>query len=275
MCACSIKPLIRVVSLDVTGTLLDFAHPIGVIYHQCAVRTLANPPTAEELDASFRIAFKQAMKSDPCYGLRSHISEREWWSRVVRQSLTITGRDYPDHQFQGYFRQVMQAFGSPESFIIYDDTVPLLSFLRKQQLMVGILTNSSHRTVEATLPMLGLHKQLDWFVCSQDVCFEKPHRLCFDHTFEILRRQMPALRREEILHVGDNYEEDYIGARNAGWRALFLGTTSTLSRPYSRIIANSILLCSQTGIPIAATRIVSDQRWISTPYLPWPTLKPF
>ncbi|CAE7222000.1 unnamed protein product, partial [Symbiodinium microadriaticum] len=33
---------------------------------------------------------------------------------------------------------------------------------------------------------------------------------------------VPGLRREEILHVGSSYEEDFCGARDAGLQALLL-----------------------------------------------------
>jgi putative hydrolase of the HAD superfamily len=203
---------------------MRFASPIGELYHQPAVRLpLSNPPSPQELDVSFRASFKEAMRKFPCYGFSSNITERQWWFRVVRESLRKTGREYPDHLTDQYCRLVYQAFGAQSSFTIFDDTIPALKLLRSHGLYIGVLTNSPHRTLEDTLPLLGLDHHLDWFVSCSDIGHEKPDKKLFDYTYELLCKKIPSLKREEIIHIGDNYEADYLGARNAGFRSLLLG----------------------------------------------------
>lgn len=224
MCACRLKPTTRVISLDITGTIVRFAAPIGEIYQQSALKVpLPNPPSALEIDTAFRNAFKDAMQQYPCYGFRNNMSERDWWFQVVRQSISLTGRQYSENLMEQYCRRVYQAFGSPNSYRLFEDTLSSLKNLRGRDLCIGVLTNSPQRTLEDTLPLLGLDEYLDWFVSSLDIGYEKPDKRVFDHTYELLRKRIPSLKREEIIHVGDNYNLDYLGARNAGFRALLLG----------------------------------------------------
>ena len=92
-----------------------------------------------------------------------------------------------------------------------------------EQFLVGTLTNSPHRTLECTLPTLNLTPFFQWYVSCLDIGVEKPSKKLFDHTYELLRRRIPDLKRDEIIHIGDHLQYDLLGARNAGFRALLLG----------------------------------------------------
>lgn len=230
---CQIKPHIRVVSLDITGTLLRFRSPIGQIYYECAIQCmLPNPPSADEFNVSFKASFSSASKSYPCYGFHNQISERDWWKIVVRDTLTNCGRQYPKHKFDSYFRAVYQEFGKPASYVLFPDTLTFLQRLKSmktihgERLLVGTLTNSPQRTLECTLPALDLQQYLHWYVSCLDIGQEKPSKQIFDHTFELLRKQIPDLNRNEIMHIGDNLNCDWEGARNAGFQSLLLGKLS-------------------------------------------------
>ncbi len=223
MCACGLKPVTKVLSFDITGTLLRFRLPIGEIYHQAAVKVLQNPPSAHELNTAFRSAFKDALKKYPCYGFHANISERQWWFYLVSDCLQRTGKEYSSHTTEEFFRRVYQAFGHQDSFHIFDDTIPTLKLLNSRGYHVGVLTNSPKRTIEDTLPLLHLDSHFDWFVSSLDIGYDKPDKRIFDHTYEKRKKKLPTLRRDEILHSGDNYEADFLGARNAGFRCLLLG----------------------------------------------------
>lgn len=237
MCACRLKPVVRVVSLDITGTLVRFSSDIGSIYHQSALRAaLPNPPSPAELDVAFRSAFKEALRAAPCYGYHSNgMSERQWWVEVVENTLCKTGREYSTSAVQLFSRRALQAFGSSSAFTVFEDTLPLLSILKERGICAGVLTNSPQRTVEDTLPLLGLDAHLDWFVSCRDIGIEKPDKRLFDHAFSTLQRKLPSLRRDEIIHVGDNYELDYLGARNAGFQALLLGAFPSFSLSFSSL----------------------------------------
>jgi putative hydrolase of the HAD superfamily len=63
----------------------------------------------------------------------------------------------------------------------------------------------------------GIPNCFEAIIASGDIGYEKPNPEIFRKASKILN--IPA---SQILHVGDKYEEDYIGAYNAGLKALLL-----------------------------------------------------
>jgi HAD superfamily hydrolase (TIGR01509 family) len=71
-----------------------------------------------------------------------------------------------------------------------------------------------------TLDRLGLTTLLDVIITSQDVGVGKPDPQIF---LEGLKRA--GVLPEETLYVGDQYQVDVVGARNAGIRGILLDRT--------------------------------------------------
>ncbi len=72
-------------------------------------------------------------------------------------------------------------------------------------------------TIERYCERRGWTRHLRAIVVSQRVGTIKPHRAIFDHARERL-----DVAAERILHVGDDWAADVVGARQAGWRAAYL-----------------------------------------------------
>ena len=64
---------------------------------------------------------------------------------------------------------------------------------------------------------LGLTPLFDTIVGSLAVGYEKPHKRIFEIALERL-----ALAPEDVIHVGDMYVSDVVGARRAGIRPVLL-----------------------------------------------------
>ncbi len=98
----------------------------------------------------------------------------------------------------------------------YPEAVHTLKALRAAGYRTGVVSNFSHRLPEI-LAGLGLAAHLDTVTYSFEVGAEKPHPKIFK----------TALARagavpEKVLMVGDSYEADYLGARQAGLHAILL-----------------------------------------------------
>ncbi len=92
---------------------------------------------------------------------------------------------------------------------IYPDTIPVLRELKKSH-RIGLITNGNTRFQNHPVA-----EYLDFAVRASDVGVAKPDPRIF---YEAVRLSGTA----EILHVGDSLEEDYFGAINAGFKALWL-----------------------------------------------------
>lgn len=100
--------------------------------------------------------------------------------------------------------------------VLFDDVLPALTDLKERGLILGLISNVD-RNMTPLLNELGLASLLQVVVTSQDVGSSKPQPEIFR---EALRRA--GVQASEALYVGDQYEIDIIGARNAGMEGVLL-----------------------------------------------------
>jgi putative hydrolase of the HAD superfamily len=98
----------------------------------------------------------------------------------------------------------------------YPDAVPALTALRQRGLRLAAVSNWDC-SLGRVLERCGLAELLDGTVSSAETGARKPDPAIFAFALELVRCQ-PS----EALHVGDTYEEDVAGAREAGIRVLLL-----------------------------------------------------
>jgi len=137
-------------------------------------------------------------------------------------------------------------FNSSEDYHLFPDVLPFISYLRSirsQMFIIGVLTNSDNR-VPSILSSLGLkvHSKrygdtpvpfdlsgqtpverpcgIDFVTISYDTGYEKPRREIFDAA-----RYLGCGDDSDgwtCIHVGDDLNEDVLGAQRAGWEAVLL-----------------------------------------------------
>ncbi|MCA1648981.1 MAG: HAD family hydrolase [Acidobacteria bacterium] len=100
--------------------------------------------------------------------------------------------------------------------LVPPDVLPALTTLRAHGLALTIVSNANG-TLCAHVARLGLAAHLDCVLDSCDLGVEKPDPRLFEAALERSRA-----RRETTIHVGDLYEVDVVGARNAGIRGVLL-----------------------------------------------------
>ena len=136
---------------------------------------------------------------------------------------------------------------------MYEDVAPLFEELRRAkktstvetaapELTIGVITNSDDR-VPSVLSSLGLEvsprryglvadssdphsdmeDDIDFVVMSYDVGYEKPSRDVFDAAKQLVRSNCGISGQEDrFVHIGDDLEKDYEGAKRAGWESVLL-----------------------------------------------------
>jgi HAD superfamily hydrolase (TIGR01549 family) len=93
---------------------------------------------------------------------------------------------------------------------LYPDVLPTLKSLRKDGHPLAIVSNAPPETMK-TIEELGLPALIPAVVVSGVVGVSKPN----PEIFRIALRSV-GVRAEDAVHVGDLYEADVVGARNAG-----------------------------------------------------------
>lgn len=186
-----------------------------------------------------------------------------------------SGEDAP----QALVDELLLRYSTKEGYDIYPDVIPFFQKLRKpspqsqtswpwEKTVVGIITNSDDR-VPGILSSFGLNvgprrvgtgdqrtieaaleDDISFVVLSYDVGFAKPDRAIFDAAIdslnEILTGQNHGLHVEDFekLYVGDEIQNDYLGAQKAGWQALLLDRASAFKDEFEEkgrgIIATTV-----------------------------------
>ena len=99
---------------------------------------------------------------------------------------------------------------------IVPGTIALLEALRPS-LKIGIVSNNLLAEQQEKLRHLGLERHIDALVVSEEVGIAKPEARIFQVALERLQ-----CRAEEAVMIGDAWQNDIIGARGVGIRAIWL-----------------------------------------------------
>lgn len=103
----------------------------------------------------------------------------------------------------------------------FPETVPMLKELQSKGYKTGLITNGFHCLQYAKVNMLGLYGCFDEIIVTGDYGIHKPDRRIFD-----IMREKFGFSPEEMVYVGDNPVNDIEGARNAGWKTIWMNSTN-------------------------------------------------
>ena len=101
-------------------------------------------------------------------------------------------------------------------FVLYDDVIPALEATKKRKVIVGIISNLQ-TGINSMMLELGIADFVDFTVTSIEVGSEKPLPPIF---LKALSRA--GVEPNEAIHVGDQYQNDVVGARNVGINPVLL-----------------------------------------------------
>ncbi|MBI1902535.1 MAG: HAD-IA family hydrolase [Planctomycetia bacterium] len=195
---------------DAVGTLLSPAPPVAVAYQRAAER-FGIQVALDEVDRRFSRAFRRQEELDAAlgHGRTSDERERQRWRQIVADV-------FPDAPHpKGLFEALWRHFADGGNWALADDAAAAIEGLRALGKAVGIASNFDSRLLEicrAQPPLASCRL----FISSQ-VGARKPHAAFF----AAIQRKL-SLPPEKLLLVGDNFENDYEGARRAGWQAILL-----------------------------------------------------
>ena len=98
------------------------------------------------------------------------------------------------------------------SIIVYDDVIPTLRRLRGQGIKIGIASNLARPYGEEVMRMLGEHVDMLHYSFLEGRLKPDPH-------FFLSACRRLGFAPEEVTMIGDNYQNDFLGATHAGLNA--------------------------------------------------------
>ena len=232
---------LKCLTFDVTGTLVSFKGRLGDHYLQSAKRCglrFKNENVAQ-LESGFDKAYDETHLEYPCFGAVHDVSAKDWWRRCIIRSFEIAREDAgadPDvpaldaDQQERVFQHIYALFGSHATYGVFADVIPFLTWARRRKIVTGIISNADERYGDAILPMLDLSDHLDFTVFARDVGAMKPDQRIFDVTLQkanvarevLYGADTAPIEFMDVLHVGNSFSKDFVGARDAGMRAVLL-----------------------------------------------------
>jgi len=112
----------------------------------------------------------------------------------------------------------MKRFSSREGYKLFDDSLPVLKRLSEMNVRTSLISNTDTR-IRAVLKDLEITSYFNPILLSEEVGIEKPDAKIFRLAFSA---QPVSMELQESVHIGDELDSDYHGARAAGMHALLL-----------------------------------------------------
>ena len=202
---------VKAVFFDAGGTLFRPFPSVGEIYARTA--SPYGCYDARKLEAEFETAWNKRGGLSSLGSETSEAKERAWWQSLVEEVFESQGGV---KQFDEFFEKLHRSFEDKHLWEIFPEVLEVLHGLRARGLILGVVSNWDLR-LPRLFRNLGLDAYFDFLLTSSMCGVTKPSQGIFR---EALRQA--SCQPEEVLHVGDTYEEDFVGARRAGIRALLL-----------------------------------------------------
>ena len=171
----------------------------------------------------------EAVKSAAHQEMRHYMSRARF---AVDQSSYLEIRDECADVFAGGLREQnlqVSACKTTLGELISDSAVyralpsaaETLAALKNRGASLGVLSNWDFN-LPHVLEEAGLARFFDWILPSASAGHEKPAREFFEKGLLLARKKFPNLRPRDCFYIGDHYEKDVLGARNAGFSPLWL-----------------------------------------------------
>lgn len=135
------------------------------------------------------------------------------WGYLKEKGVFVTAPSFEDYRSFIYKYFAVTAVPFPE-------TVPMLEKLHSLGLKTGLITNGFHALQYAKIDILGLRSCFDEIIVTGDYGIHKPDKEIFD-----IMREKFVFSPEEMVYVGDNPVNDIKGARDAGWKTVWMKST--------------------------------------------------
>ena len=112
------------------------------------------------------------------------------------------------------------------------------------KLKVGIISNYDKRIVKM-VQSLNLSTYFDFITYSEESKCSKPEKGIFEDA--IRKSGIMNLAANEVLHIGDDLDKDYCGARKMGWNALLIARDEVTK---SKLISGTNIPSSNSGLKL-------------------------
>ncbi|MFH1811539.1 MAG: HAD-IA family hydrolase [Pseudomonadota bacterium] len=244
----SVQPgQVRAVFLDAANTLLRATPPVSQRYAATAA-AFGVTVDARSITAAFRALWPtQREKRSRLLHQASEEATFGFWFDVITQIFAPWHEQFTD--FEAFARKLYLDFADPSAWALFDDVRPCIDALRDRGLTLALVSNWDMH-LRPILQGLDLARCFDHLSISAELGVEKPNPAIFNDALQAL-----ALEPGQVLHIGDTYSEDIVGARAAGlWAVHLKRSSSSLGGPVPQFTDGVATLCSLAQVEVLLDR---------------------
>jgi putative hydrolase of the HAD superfamily len=197
----------KAIFFDAVGTLIHLTKSVGQHYHLVAQRQGLNLDP-NFLDQAFAQVWRE-MPPRPAIAEPREDDDKGWWRDLVERMLArIPGKIDPLDR-DNFFEAAYSHFAEAGVWTLYPEVFDTLAVLAPR-FELAIVSNFDGR-LRVILEQLTISRFFARVFVSSEIGADKPDP-------EIYRRALAisGLSPKEVLHVGDDPERDWAGARAAG-----------------------------------------------------------
>jgi putative hydrolase of the HAD superfamily len=215
---------LKLVLFDLDGTLIDRAASLQVFSQGCAVdfdRHFGVTASSADLDVVFMLEDKKSYRSRPDF------------AAAVTAHPLLAASGISAAWFLDYWWRVF-----PSCTRLMPDCLAVLAAIKQMGshgLRLGIISNGRTVIQKAKIQHAGIANYFEHIVISEAVGLKKPAHEIFDHALALF-----DLTADQALFVGDHWENDIVGAQNAGMTAIWLNPDQVFT-PTGAFIASNLL----------------------------------
>jgi REG-2-like HAD superfamily hydrolase len=196
------------------STLVSFTTSFTGIYHQVFQRAGYDIPIGE-VEQAVRYSWDIVSQQDSTAEFERTVEANRRWQQEVEQRVMQRLQIHPEVH-EDIFWKIIEAFETPESYVLYPEVKSVLQKLRTEGYRLGMISNWSWHLPELC-QQLGIDQYFDYICTSARAGYAKPRREIFE---DALRNTNADPKRS--LHIGDNYGADVEGAWSVEMAALWL-----------------------------------------------------
>ena len=212
---------LKLVTFDAMNTLFKVKPNIGQTYCDAVRHLLSQELTSQQemtVQENFFTVYKNYTKEYPNFGY-GKISSESFWQNIISDSLKSTGCKFNEDDVKLVTVYLYDEYKKADKYSIFPDVFSTLSELEKRGVVMGVISNFDNRLVEI-LGNLKLKQYFKFILCSRIEGVAKPYKDIFKKALSISN-----IAPDEALHIGDNYQLDYVAAKNCGINAMLVNRT--------------------------------------------------
>lgn len=208
----------KLLTFDVTGTLLNFRLTVGQQYAKIA-DSFGVHAKPELLTKKFKSTFKKMAVDHPNFGQVTGIGWEAWWKQLVFITFqeSLSSSEFDPYKVERISSRLIDVYTTPECWELANSALELLGYLKDKNLPIGVISNYDPR-IDVILESVNIRHYFKFVVASYEAKCQKPDL----SIFKLVEQMNQNFKSNEILHIGDSPELDYLAAVNAGWKAMLV-----------------------------------------------------